>query len=686
MTKRRQSGRTESRHTDVGSLRSRVAICVALACVTTVVFAGVRNFDFVDYDDLDYVVDNVNVSSGVTWTNIVWALRNAYTHTGGPLTWWSYQLEAGLFGVVPSSFHVVNLGIHILASCVLFLVLQAATRARWSSAWVAAIFAIHPLHVESVAWVSERKDVLAGLFSFLTVGAYLAFARRGGAWRYGLLVLAYACALMSKPTAVVIPALLLCLDYWPLGRYGRSGDAPSRTIRTLLLEKVPLFAMAAIVAVLTVLSQASLGTMSSFDSVPVGARIANAVAALGWYVQKSAWPTNLAAIYPLRIPVPFASVLIGGAVVITLAAFVWTQRRSRPWVTAGLAWFLIALIPVSGLFQTGAHAYADRNMYLPLTGLAVAAAWTLTRWASAGPARPPLAAALAVVTLVAAGWQANLQSRHWTNSESLFRRALAVTDGNYIAATGLATTLRRRGELEEPMRLYREALNAAPGHAAARAGLGETLLAQGAANAAVYELSRAVEIDPGVPEFWVNLGSALRGSGRVAESVHAFRRALVLAPDRADVHSGLGAALAEMDDPANALKELETALRLDPHYADALVNLGLVNMRAGNAPAALACLERARQLSPHSLPALTASGSLLMQLGRFDQAAEVLGKAAALAPSDARLRSNLGGALLAAGKLAEAEAQLREAARIAPDLEPVRANLELLERHRRKSR
>ena len=603
-------------------------IYTGLVLTTVSVFSTVRHFSFVDYDDLDYVVDNLNVTTGLSTSNVLWAFAHAYEHTGGPLTWLSYMVDASLGGVEGGRFHLTNLVIHVAAVCLLFAALNSLTRARYPSAFVAGLFAVHPLHVESVAWVAERKDVLSGFFLCLTLVAYTSYARRGGWWRYGLVAVCFVAGLLSKPIVITAPLLLLLLDYWPLNRLSYRA----------VIEKVPLLAASALVAVMTMAAQRELGAVSSIDAVPPALRLQVALVTHGWYLVKTLWPSGLAAIYPLPSTVPVFTLAFSAAALALLTGAAWKWRHRYPFVLTGWLWFLITLVPVAGLFQTGAHIHADRNMYIALIGLGIMLAWGL---AEVAERRRPIAAAAACAYLLAMAVAARQQVEYWRDSEALFRRAASTTANNYIAETGLATTLRRRGKIEEPISLYRQALQTAPRHAAARGGLGEALLASGQPEAAVFELERAVELEPASPEFNVNLGSALHQSGRGDEAVVAFRRAVQLAPERADTHYGLGAALTSAGDFDAALPEFQAAIRLDPRSVDAHYNFGLLLIRLGRTADAVAVLERAARLSPGNAQIRNNLAGALLSLGQFDRAIAELEEAVRLTPGSPELNQNL---------------------------------------------
>jgi tetratricopeptide (TPR) repeat protein len=655
----------------------RLAICLALIALTLVVFAPVRSFEFVDYDDLDYVVENTAVSAGVTSESVRWAFEHAYTHTGGPLTWLSYMIDAEIGGIAPRVFHLSNLALHTGAVCLLFLALTALTGSQWPSAFAAAMFAVHPLHVESVAWVAERKDVLCGFFIGATLAAYARFIRIRSVGAYLLVVLLFGAALLSKPIAITVPFLLLLVDYWPGGRFGPA-DGPSNSAerRRALLEKLPLLAGSVVVAILTVAAQRELGAMSSLGGVPLALRLENAVVSYAWYVLKAVFPVGLAAVYPLPPSIPFAAVTSSLALLGAISWACWKYRHGWPFLLAGWVWYVIALAPMSGVFQTGAHARADRNSYLPLVGLALMVAWTAGRLSTRPRWRIPVTG-LSIIAVIALGLGAYRQVHYWRDSESVFRRAIAVTSNNYIAATALATTLRRAGAIEEPVALYRQALEAAPRYGAARAGLGEALLAGGQAEAAVYELSRAVEIAPTTVEFLVNLASALSASGRPAEAVEVFARASALAPGRADIHSGRGAALVAAGRHIEAEQELLRAADLNPRLADAHHNLGLLRARQGRLGEARDAWSRAIQVAPRHVPAHVELAQVLLQLSQTSEAVAVLERAVAITPDDPMLHSNLGGVLLAAGQPDAAVRALTEAVRLAPGNRALERNLHL---------
>jgi tetratricopeptide (TPR) repeat protein len=664
----------------------RLAICLALIALTLFTFAPVRSFEFVDYDDLDYVVDNEAVGAGVTGEGIRWAFEHAYTHTGGPLTWLSYMIDAELGGVTPRVFHLSNLALHTGAVCLLFFALTALTGAQWPSAFATALFAVHPLHVESVAWVAERKDVLCGLFIGATLAAYARFLRTRSVTAYLLVAVLFGAALLSKPIAITLPFLLLLIDFWPGARFGPDGRLrQAAEWRRALLEKLPLLAGSVVVAILTVTAQQELGAMSSLGGVPLTLRLQNAVVSYSWYVMKAVFPVGLAAVYPLPRSVPLAVVLGSLALLSAVTWACWKSRRGWPFLLSGWFWYVVALAPMSGVLQTGAHARADRNTYLPLVGLALMVAWTAARIATRPHWRLPVTG-LSILVTIALAFGASRQVHHWRDSEALFRRAVAVTGDNYIAATALATTLRRAGAIEEPVALYRQALQVAPRYAAARAGLGEALLAGGQAEAAVYELSRAVEIAPTTAEFLVNLASALSASGRAEEAVNVFARAAELAPGRAEIHSGRGAALVAVGRHPEAEQELRRAVDLNPSLADAHHNLGLLLARQGRFDEARKALNRAIEVAPRHVPAHVGLAQVLLQLSETNEAVAVLQRAVALAPEDPMLHSNLGGVLLAAGQPDAAVRALTEAVRLAPGDPALERNLELARKAAAKAR
>ncbi|HEX4565964.1 MAG TPA: glycosyltransferase family 39 protein, partial [Vicinamibacterales bacterium] len=402
---------------------------VALVALTLLVFSSVRHFDFVNWDDQLYLTENATVQAGLSWSNVRWALTTTHSPYWHPLTWMSHMLDVTLFGMDAGWHHVTSLLIHVASTLLLFALLRRMTRETGKSAFVAAIFAIHPLHVESVAWLAERKDVLSTFLLFVTMWMYVRYVERPGVARYAAIVIAYGLALMAKPMVVTLPFVLLLLDVWPLRRSG----SPAR----VLLDKLPLLALAIGVSVATLLVQRNVGAVAGLNALPVGARVANGLVGYVTYLWKASWPTRLAAFYPLHAYPAWVPAL-AGAVLVVLTAFAFSQRRERPYVLVGWLWFIITVAPVIGLLQSGEQATDDRFMYVPLIGLSLIAAWggrdLLARiWLG----RTAVAATgFAIVGACAVTSYA--QTSYWSDSLTLWRHAADVTGGNYVAYEKIA--------------------------------------------------------------------------------------------------------------------------------------------------------------------------------------------------------------------------------------------------------
>jgi hypothetical protein len=463
-----------------------------------VVFGRVIGFEFVNYDDPQYVTANSHVQEGLTVAGVRWAFTTFTEGNWHPLTWISLMLDGSIGGLDPRVFHLTNLILHLANTLLLFLVLDRMTGLPRRSAVTAALFAIHPLHVESVAWIAERKDVLSTLFMLLTLAAYVGYVERPGLARRLAVVLLFALGLMAKPMLVTLPVLLLLLDAWPLRRQG--------PWRRLMLEKAPLFAMSIIAGVVTVVAQWQGETVRSLAAYPIGVRVANAIVATATYLGQAIWPTGLAVFYPHPHASLAAATVIGSAVVLAAVTF-WTihVRRSRPYLLFGWAWYLVTLAPVAGIVQVGSQARADRYTYIPLIGIFLGAVWAISDRFSD---RPALLSGMTWAVLVMLGIGAFVQVGTWRDSVTLFRHALAVTDDNAVAHNNLGTALLRLRLLSEAEEHFREAVRINPAFAEAHSNLGAALGRQGRTDEAIPEFERALELQPDYPEARLNLERA----------------------------------------------------------------------------------------------------------------------------------------------------------------------------------
>ncbi len=455
-----------------------ILICVCLAVLIAAVYWPVVHAGFLNYDDDQYVTANPHVRAGLTVPGVAWAFTSVYAAYWLPLTWLSLALDYQWFGMNAGGYHIVNVMLHTASTLLLFLVLRRMTGATWRSAWVAAVFGVHPLHVESVAWVTERKDVLSGLFWMLAMGGYVRYVERPTRLRYAVVTGWCAMGLMAKPTVVTLPFVLLLLDYWPLGRTrwvpSVVGNKAPLRFGELVWEKVPLFALAAVSCGVTTWAQHSGGSISSLERLPLGLRMANAMVSYVWYIEKAVWPTGLAVFYPYRVWSP-GVVIVAGAILAAVSATVIRRARRDPHLAVGWFWFLGVLVPAIGLVQVGVQSMADRYMYLPLIGLTIMLCWSvpsrvMERWDLKLITCDAAAALLAVCAALS-----RVQVEYWKDSETLFRHAVDVTRDNWLAHSNLGVALAQTGEIEEAIAQYEEALRIKPDLLRAHYNLGIAL-------------------------------------------------------------------------------------------------------------------------------------------------------------------------------------------------------------------
>jgi tetratricopeptide (TPR) repeat protein len=548
---------------------------------------------FIDvYDDGTYVTQNRHVQGGVTTEAVRWALTASTGSNWHPLTWISHMVDCTLFGLRPLGHHATSLVLHGANACLLFALLLRLTASLGRSAAAAFLFAVHPLRVESVAWVAERKDVLSGLLFLLTLWAYVAYVASPRPLRYAALVLTFAAGLAAKPMLVTLPFVLLLLDVWPLGRTGPG-------LRRLLLEKSPLFALSAGSAAVTVWAQNAGHALRSLRQFPLGVRIANAVVSYVAYIGKALWPSGLAVIYP-HPGSSLAGWQVGGAAIVLVAitwGALWLGKR-RPYLPVGWFWYLGMLVPVIGIVQVGEQGMADRYTYLPAIGLSLMLAWSIPATAVAAGAT-----SAAAIALGACAWR---QATYWRDSETLFRHALRVTRDNGVAHLDLGLALYRRGRVEESTEEFRESIRIWPGFESAHSNLGAALADLGSYDEAIAENERARDIDPSDPDVYNNLGSVYYRRGRRDEAIEQFRRALRLNPDHANACYNLGTALAAGGDWNGAADALRNAIRLDPYDASAHANLAAVLLGLGDDAGAWSEVRASRALGLEPPPALIA--------------------------------------------------------------------------------
>lgn len=566
-------------------------LCLVLLAATALVYAPVQQYDFVTWDDPQYVSENPHVFSGLTWPGVAWAFTTGYFTYWHPLTWLSHMLDVQIYGMNAGGHHVTNVLLHIANTLLLFGLLYRMTEALGRSAFVAGLFAVHPLHVESVAWVAERKDVLSTLFWMLTLWSYLVYARQPRRGRYLVVLLLFALGLMAKPMLVTLPFVLLLLDVWPLRRVSLEAGCPDRSggglpreqgsvwLR-LVREKLPLLALAVASSIVTLVTQTQAGALSRFDTVPLKLRAANASVSYVAYIGKMLWPSRLAALYPLPPSLPGWWVVGSILGLIGVTVLLIRMARRYPYLAVGWLWYLGTLVPVIGLVQAGSQARADRFTYVPLIGLFLLAGWGIPdlvrRWPSLEMALPPVA----VLVILACAILARGQVRHWETSTTMWENTLAVTAENFLGHNNLGVALARQGRLAEAIAEYNEALRIQPDFSEAHNNLGNALVREGRLVEAIAHYTEALRLRPDYPEAHNNLAVALSRQGRVEEAIREFEEALRSMPGQASVHYRLAILLERRGDTAEAIRHLETALQLNPGYQEARRTLDDLTSRA----------------------------------------------------------------------------------------------------------
>lgn len=583
---------------------SRPAIvCLLLAAATVAVYLPVVHCDFVNYDDPDYFTANPHVLTGLTPANAVWAFTTGFAGNWHPLTWLSLMLDAECFAPGPIGPHLTNLLLHTANTMLLFLLLHRLTGTVWRSALVTALFALHPAHVESVAWVAERKDVLSGFFWMPTLLAYARFVEASAVHSprskvfYVLSLLLFACGLMSKPMVVTLPFVLLLLDFWPLRRITDFKFQSSDLVR-LIIEKIPFFALSAASCVVTFLVQQKSGAVTSLVQIPMTGRIENSFVSFARYLGKTFWPAALATPYPHPGHWPLPVTLLAFGLFAGLCAAAVGMRKKYPFAFTGWFWFAGMLVPVIGLLQVGDAALADRYTYLPLIGVFIILVWAAAEAAARWHLSGPSTAAASLLVLAAMSLCTRHQIGYWRNSGTLYTHALEVTKDNYTAENNLGTWLSANGEIAGAMDCFRRALAIQPQNAGSLFNLGNAFAKLGNWDEAINYYQHALEVAPPQADLLANLGVALEAKKQFPEAATNFEAALKLDPDSAYAHNNLAAILLMQHRYAEAAAHYREALRLKPDDPWIASNLGDALVRLGQIPDAVKCYQEALRLKP----------------------------------------------------------------------------------------
>jgi protein O-mannosyl-transferase len=552
---------------------------VILVAVTLAVYIQTADHQFINYDDPGYVTANAVVKGGLTAVGFAWAFTTTAMSNWHPLTWLSHMADVQMFGLDPGGHHLSSVVMHAAAALLLFLLLARITGALWQSFAVAALFALHPLHVESVAWVAERKDVLSSLFWLLTILFYARFVKKPGYTWYFCALLSFIAGLMTKPMLVTLPLVMLLLDYWPFNRF--AGNRVPRENPTLLgrytfflallKEKIPFFLLSVMSAVITIYGQQTGGSIASLDKVPVALRIENALVVYIKYICLMIWPHDLAILYPFSRSLPLWQAIGAGCLLIALSSVVIRLRQRYPYLITGWFWYLITLLPVIGLIQVGSQALADRYTYIPLIGLFILCCWLIPDLLRGWRHRQVILGVLAGVVIVSLSSVTWRQLGYWKDNLSLYRHTIAVTTGNYLIFNNYGVALEEQGSIEESIAMFRLTLSIKPDQAEVLYNLGRLYLADlNSPQEALPLFVRAIAIKPDYMDAYVNLGVAYNNLGLYNETVLLLQQANKIAADRADSHNNLAIAYICLGNMSEAWRELEVVRRLDSLMAQRL--------------------------------------------------------------------------------------------------------------------
>lgn len=629
----------------------KMIISLLLILAIIIAYGQVKNFDFVGYDDQDYVTENGQVQKGLTVEGIIWAFTTFNSANWHPLTWLSHMLDCELYGLNPMGHHWTNLILHMANTILLFLVLKLMTGAIWRSAFVAALFALHPLHVESVAWVSERKDVLSTFFGLSMIGAYYRYVKTPDVKYYLIVMVFFSLGLMAKPMLVTFPFVLLLLDFWPLKRFQCKGnfllksekanDDAIRRNRRIILEKIPLFIPVAISCILTFLAQKSEGAVQALGTLSLKNRVANALVSYVSYVLKAVWPGKLAVFYPHPGDTLPAWQIFGAALLIASACF-WAIRTAKkyPYIIIGLFWYLGTLVPVIGLVQVGEQAMADRYTYVPLVGLFIIVAWGVSDLFRKWHYQKIYFGVFAMIILSAFTARTFFQIRHWKNGVTLFEHAIKITENNYKAHNNLAAALNPI-DLDRAIYHFKEALRIHPKYITALCNLGLALYNKGNYEEAVLYFTKALKIDPQKTDTRMDLANVFFLQAKPEKAISQYKEILKTDSKNANAHYNLACMLYAQKKIDEAVLHYKEALRINPEYSKAHYNLGNILLSQGKTKQALTHFAEVIRIKPDYVQAYNKIGLILFHQGKLNKAKVFFLKAVQIEPNYFEARNNL---------------------------------------------
>jgi tetratricopeptide (TPR) repeat protein len=599
--------------------RRVVLVCVFLVLAVFAVFGQTAQFEFVNYDDNTYIYANPVVLKGLTWQGLCWAFTYSEIGHWHPLTWMTHMADCQCYGLWASGHHITNLVLHTVSTLLLFLTLQRMTGAFWRSAFVAAVFTVHPLRAESVAWIAERKDVLSGVFFMLTLWTYLNYVRGPSAGRYLAMLASFALGLLAKNMLVTVPFVLLLLDWWPLGRMRSSSHEETGPVQSripfwgLVKEKIPLLFLSAASCLATICSSEKIGEAAR---IPTFARIGNAAVSYLVYLRQMLCPTGLSSLYPFPQNGPLAGEVLGALALLTAVTFiVVANREKRPFLLVGWLWYLGMLVPAIGIVQISYYAHADRYTYLPSIGLAIAATWLVGDYTKGWKHRQFILVSLSSVVVGVLSFFGYVQTTHWRDSETLWTQALKCDPDNRFAHYNLGITLLSRGETNEAIAQYRRAVEIYPRYTEALNNLGLALFDNGEKKEAMAQYRKALEVDPKHNRARCNLASALAQMGQLEEAAAQYRQVLRSEPDLVTAHHDLAVTLDRLGQTDEAIAQYRQVLKAEPADIEVLNHLGLALAKAGRLDEASETYREAIRIDPRYVYAYCNLGAALSQKG-----------------------------------------------------------------------
>jgi tetratricopeptide (TPR) repeat protein len=664
---------------NIGSKEQILIVYIVLTLVTLAVFWQVNQYDFVNFDDPVYVTLNSNIHSGITLDGLRWAFSTTYAEFWHPLTWLSLMFDYQLYGLNAAGYHLTNIILHIMSTLLLFWLFNRMTGAIWRSAFVAALFALHPLHVESVAWIAERKDVLSAFFWMLTLCLYVYYTEKPVIKRYLLVLLSFACGLMSKSMVVTLPIVMIILDYWPLDRLQsrkivtnmpdvipvstNQGKKKNKSEKEALKkntslpndqklsetkiagiiplwqlrEKITFFVFSAVFAIITLYAQYK----PSIKNFPLGSRIANAPVAFVTYLEKTFWPHDMAIFYPFSEQIPLWQVLGASLLIILISAAVIIMIKRLPYLFVGWLWYAITLLPVIGIIQVGNFAMADRFTYLPSIGLAVMMAWGIPTLIKSEEIRKNLLFPAGIIFLAIISFLSWSQCSYWKNSIILFNHTLKVTDYNWLIYNHRGAAYVVLGNYNQAIEDYDRAIEIRPGYVDAYNNRGSAYKGLGNYRRAIEDYNRAIEIRPGYVDAYNNRGNAYIALGNYKQAIEDYGRAIEIKPD-ADAYYNRGHAYADLGNHRQAIEDYGKAIEIKPDYADAYLNRGIACVGLGNYKQAIEDYGRAIKIKPGYAEAYINRGNAYNGLGNYNRAIEDYGRAIEIKPGYADAYYNRG--------------------------------------------